>query len=320
MIVAVGRSIMKLINTENGIVQMERPTGVGLGNFDGLHIGHMALVNTLINESRLNGLESVIYTFTRHPENIMRKKLCTPLITTFEKKEELLSQTPLDCLYFDRFTEEFSRLDPRSFVKEILVDRLKVKLVVAGFNYRFGYKGQGDTDYLKELGKEFGFRVVVIPPIKAENTVVSSTSIRHYLEMGYMEKVFKMLGRHFSISGKVVSGKQIGRTIGFPTANILPESYLVLPLKGVYITKTLLDGKFYPSMTNIGYNPTFEALLRPTVETYLLDFDEDIYNRKIEVFFLERLRDETKFSSKEELIDQMNKDRLKVREFYGLAK
>lgn len=309
---------MKVINTESGIVYMNKPTGVGLGNFDGLHIGHMALVNTLISESKLNGLESIIYTFTRHPENIMRKKLCTPLITTFEMKSELLSQTALDILYFDQFTEEFSRLDPRSFVKEILVDRLKIKLAVAGFNYRFGYKGEGDTEYLKELGKEFGFKVVVIPPIKADNSIVSSTSIRHALEKGDMEKAFKMLGRHYSIAGRVVSGKKIGRTIGFPTANLMPDEYLALPLKGVYTTKTYYNGKFYPSMTNVGFNPTFEALVKPSVETFLLDFDEDLYGKKIEVFFFDRLRGEVKFSSKEGLISQLTNDTSKVREFYGL--
>jgi len=309
---------MKVINTENGIVHMKTPTGVGLGNFDGLHIGHMALVNTLINESKLNGLKSIIYTFTRHTENIMRKKLCTPLITTFEMKKELLSRTPLDILYFDQFTEDFSRLDPRSFVKEILVDRLNIKLAVAGFNYHFGYKGQGDTDYLKKLGEEFGFKVVVIPPIKTENTVVSSTSIRRSLENGDMDKVFEMLGRHYSLAGNVISGKKIGRTIGFPTANLMPEEYLALPLKGVYTTKTLFNGKFYPSMTNVGFNPTFEALLKPSVETHLLDFDEDLYNKRIEVFFIERIRGEVKFSSKEELIHQLTNDISKVREFYGL--
>ena len=135
-----------------------------------------------------------------------------------------------------------------------------------------------------------------------------------------MDKVFKMLGRHFSISGEVVCGRQIGRTIGFPTANILPDEYLMLPSRGVYASKTLLEGRFYPSVTNVGYNPTFEALLRPTVETYILDFDKDIYHKEIEVFFIDKLRDEMKFSSKEELIDQMKDDTLKVRKYYDMEK
>lgn len=309
---------MKVIKADKNFINMERPTGVGLGNFDGLHVGHMALINTLISESKLAGLDSVVYTFTKHPENIMRKKLFTPLITTVNKKAELLSETPLNFLYLDQFTEEFSRLDAKSFVKEVLVKKLKAKLVVAGFNYRFGFKGQGDTNLLKSLGQEFGFKVIIIPPIKTDNDIISSTSIRNSLGKGKMDSVFKMLGRHYSITGEVVGGKRIGNTIGFPTANILPEEYLILPQMGVYITKTLLDGQFYPSMTNVGVNPTFTQLPRPTVETYILDFDEDIYGKKIEVFFIDRLRGEKKFNSKDELVEQMQIDKKKVRDYYGL--
>ena len=141
-------------------------TGVGLGNFDGLHIGHMALINTLIREAQLNNLCSVVYTFRRHPENILRKKLITPLLLTEQKKIELLSEINLDCLYFDDFNEEFSRLSPEDFVKRVLIDKLNIKLAVVGYDYRFGYMGQGDVEFLKELGKKYGFRVVVIPPIK----------------------------------------------------------------------------------------------------------------------------------------------------------
>lgn len=309
---------MDVIYGAQNEIKIKGPSGVGLGNFDGLHIGHMALINTLISESKILNLDSIIYTFRKHPENIMRKKLFTPLITTVKKKIELLGQTPLNFLYFDEFTEEFSRLSPEAFVKNILIDMLKAKLVVTGFNYRFGYKGQGDVDLLKKLGDSMGFKVVVIPPIKTDNDVVSSTSIRNNLSKGNMAKVFKMLGRHYSITGEVVGGRRIGNTIGFPTANILPEEYLILPLSGVYITRTLLDGKFYYSVTNIGVNPTFEALKRATVETHILNFDEDIYGKNIEVFFMSRLRGEKKFKDKEELVEQMKEDTQKAREFFGI--
>lgn len=309
---------MEVIYGAHTAIQINKPMGVGLGNFDGLHIGHMALVNTLINESKLNGLGSMVYTFRKHPENIMRKKLFTPLITTVNKKIELLGQTALHYVYFDEFTEEFSRLEPEEFVKKVLVDKLRAKLVVTGFNYRFGYKGQGDVNLLKKFGETYGFRAVMIPPIKTDNDVVSSTSIRNYLTKGSMKQVFKMLGRHYSITGEVVGGRRIGNTIGFPTANILPEEYLILPASGVYITKTLLDGRFYHSVTNVGVNPTFEALKRATVETYILDFDEDIYGKNIEVFFMERVRGEKKFKSKDELVAQMKKDVTATREFYGI--
>lgn len=311
---------MKVIYYKDGNKTIEGPTGVGLGNFDGLHIGHMALVNTLIAESRLYGFHSMIYTFTKHPENILRKKLITPLLTTERKKIELLEETSLDFLYFDEFTESFSRMKPEAFVRDILVDRLKIKLAVAGFDYRFGYKGEGDTELLKKLGKLYNFKVVIIPPIKIDNEIVSSTLIRNCVAKGDMEKVFRLLGRHYSITGEVQSGKRIGSRIGFPTANIHPENYLILPRNGVYITKTLMNGKLFPSVTNIGNNPTFNGHNPISIETHILDFDDDIYKKEIEVFFISRIRGEKKFKSKDELVKQIREDIAATRSFFGLEK
>ncbi len=298
---------------------MKGPMGVGLGNFDGLHIGHMALINTLLSESQLNNLGSLVYTFTKHPENIMRKRLFTPLITTVNKKIDILKHTRLDYLYFDEFTEEFSRLEPEEFVKKILVKKLNARLVVAGFNYRFGYKGQGDMELLKRLGTLYGFKVITIPPIKTDDDIVSSTAIRQGLAAGDIERVFKMLGRHYSITGEIVGGRHIGNTIGFPTANILPEEYLILPKAGTYITKTMLNEKLYQSVTNIGVNPTFGDLKRSCVETHLLDFADNIYGQNIEVFFLKRLRGERKFKTRDELVKQIGKDIIKTREYFQLT-
>ena len=306
---------MDVIYAKNENKVFERPTGVGLGNFDGLHIGHMALINTLIKEAKLNGLESVVYTFTKHPENILRKKLFTPLITTEAKKMELLGETSLETLYFDEFDEDFSRMPPEDFVKKVLVDRLKMKLAVAGFDYKFGYKGQGDVELLQSLGKKYNFRVIVIPPIKINKEIVSSTKIRNYIAAGNMDQVFHLLGRHYSITAEVVSGRRVGNTIGFPTANIHPENYLILPQNGVYITKTLLRDQLYCSMTNIGFNPTFENLTRLTVETHLMDFQGDIYGQRIEVFFLQKIRDEKKFNGIDELVEQIKKDMKTTREY-----
>lgn len=293
-------------------------SGVGLGNFDGLHIGHMALINTLIRESRLNGLCSTVYTFTKHPENILRKKLITPLLLTEQKKIDLLSEISLDCLYFDQFNEKFSRLTPEEFVRDVLVKRLKMKLAVAGYDYRFGFKGQGDIPFLKELGKKYGFRVIVIPAIKCDNEIISSTRIRECVIKGELETAYKLLGRNYSITAEVVSGRRVGNTIGFPTANIHPERFLVLPANGVYITKTQLDGRLYNSMTNVGYNPTFEDIKQKTVETHILDFNQDIYGKKIEVFFLRKIRDEKKFASVELLIEQISKDMKVTKEYLGI--
>jgi len=307
---------MKVIYAEKSSEKIYGPTGVGLGNFDGLHIGHMALVNTLLSESRFYELDSVVYTFSKHPENILRKKLITPLLTTESKKIQLLNETSLDYLYFEEFDERFSRLQPEEFVKNILVDKLNVKLAVAGFDYRFGYKGQGDTELLKAFGEKLGFKVIIIPPVKMDNEVISSTLIRDQVKKGNMEKVFKLLGRHYSVTGKVQNGKQRGSKLGFPTANLHPEVYLILPHDGVYVTKTMIDGTLYNSITNIGRNPTFEEDGQVRVETHVLDFKKDIYGNCIEVFFISKVRGEKRFKNKDELLKQVKKDINVAREYF----
>jgi riboflavin kinase / FMN adenylyltransferase len=307
---------MQVIYSNDSKNYFDSKTGVGLGNFDGLHIGHMALINTLIRECQLNGLSSIVYTFTKHPENILRKKLITPLLLTEQKKVALLGEISLDYLYFDEFNEEFSRLSPEEFVKEVLINKLHIKLAVVGYDYKFGYKGQGEIPLLKELGKKYGFKVIVISAIKCDNQVISSTKIREYIINGELDMSYKLLGRNYSITAEVVSGRRIGNTIGFPTANIHPERFLVLPANGVYITKTLLDGKLYNSMTNVGYNPTFEDVKEKTVETHIIDFNQDIYGKKIEVFFLKKIRNEKKFESVACLVEQIVKDMLETKEYF----
>ncbi len=309
---------MKAIYGADNVKFAQRSTAVGLGNFDGLHVGHMALVNTLISEARLNGLETMIYTFTKHPENILRKKLFTPLLTTVGKKIQLLSETALNYTYFDEFDEIFSRMKPESFVKDVLLDKLGAKLLVAGFDYRFGYMGQGNVDLLKELGKKYNFKLVIIPPIKIDKEIVSSTLIRDLVSKGDMENVFRLLGRHYSITGEVLDGRRVGRRIGFPTANLQPEEYLIMPHRGVYITKTLYNGDCYSSLTNIGLNPTFGDVARITAETHILNFDKDIYKSSIEVFFMAKLRNEKKFKNGDELAEQIKRDILTAKEYFDL--
>lgn len=307
---------MKVIYSEANEITRLVNTGIGLGNFDGLHIGHMALINTLVSECRLSGLNSVVYTFDRHPENIIRKKLFTPMLTSNSKKIELLGETKLDYLYFDNFDENFSRMAPEDFVKNILVECLDMKLAVAGFDYRFGFNGEGSVELLKELGKKYQFSVLIIPPVKVNDNIAGSTAIRKLVAKGDMENVFKMLGRHYSITGTVMPGRHIGTTLGFPTANIMAEPHLSIPHNGVYITRTLLDGKIFNSLTNIGMNPTFEGLSNISVETHILDFGQDIYNKHIEVFFLSKIRSERKFSSVSVLVEQIKKDVKKARSYF----
>ncbi len=291
-------------------------SGVGLGNFDGLHTGHMALINTLINECKLKQYNSIIYTFSKHPEHIFRKKLLTPLIITNEHKTDILRDTSLNYLCFEEFDEEYSRIEAEDFVKNILVDKLHAKLVVVGFNYRFGYKGRGNPQLLKALGKKYGFKVIEIPPVKVGDEIVSSTLIRKYISEGNASKVFQLMGRHFSVPGNVVKGKQIGGELGFPTANIIPEPYLVMPRTGVYITRTMIDNCWYNSITNVGKCPTVKNQNFINLETHIIDFNSNIYGQKIEVFFMEKLRNEIKFNSKDTLVEQIKKDVIVAKEYF----
>lgn len=210
-------------------------------------------------------------------------------------------------------------MSPEEFVVNILKNKLNIKLAVAGHDYRFGYKGEGDIPLLKEFGKKYGFKVVVIPPITCDGEIISSTSIRQSIISGNLETAYKLLGRNYSIIAEVVNGRRVGNTIGFPTANIHPEKFLVLPHNGVYITKTLLNGKLYNSMTNVGYNPTFEDVKQITVETHIMDFNQDIYGKKIEVFFLKKIRDEKKFNNVEELVNQITKDMKIARDYLSIV-
>lgn len=294
---------------ENGFTfEDSRCCGVGLGSFDGLHRGHMALINTLLSECHIHDLHSVIYTFKKHPKHILRKKLFTPLLMTTEHKAKVLEKTGIDALFFQEFDEEFSRMTPESFIENILCKKLRAKLVVVGFNYRFGYMGKGDTLLLKKMGKKYGFEVIVIPPVQIRGEVVSSTSIRQCIMKGQMEKAFELLGKHFSIPGKVIHGRKQGRTMGFPTANMLPEDYLVMPACGVYITRTLYQDHWYSSVTNIGKCPTVTDIDKITLETHMIGFTDELYGENIEVFFLKKLRNERKFETREDLIKQIKRD------------
>lgn len=308
---------MKVIygSKDNGV--FERPMGIWLGNFDGLHIGHMALINTVIREAKLNDLDSMIYTFMKHPENILRKKLFTPQLTTVSKKIELLSETALEAVYLDEFDEEFSRMKPEHFIEQVLVGKLNMKLAVAGFDYRFGFRGQGDVHLLRKLGEKLGYQVIIIDPIKIGDSVVSSTLIRHHVAKGDMDTVFKLLGRHYSIAAEVKTGRKVGSRLGFPTANIHPEEYMALPNYGVYVTKTLIEGRLYESVTNIGIKPTFKDAGSLTVETHILDFNQNLYDQWIEVYFLHKIRGEKKFKDIGELKHQIDEDVAYTRKYFG---
>jgi len=305
-----------LSQNPSGSERFSEPLGIGLGNFDGLHIGHMVLINTLIDECKFNGIKSMLYTFRQHPDDIVRKNLLTSIITDTQKKVEILGESHLDYLFLDEFDENFSHMEPDAFIKEILVGRFGVRLAVAGFDYSFGYKGRGGVEMLKNYGKMLGFKVIIIPSVRLGHEVVSSTLIRQYVKAGNMQKVCRMLGRHFSISGPVVKGAGNGKKMGIPTANIKPSSEMLIPAEGVYITRTEVGGLIYPSITNVGKNPTFN-FMDISIETYIFDFSKDIYNSMIEIFFEKRIRGEVKFDSAQLLMERINKDIASARRYFS---
>jgi riboflavin kinase/FMN adenylyltransferase len=307
---------MKVVYGRHNMDSFQKATGVGLGNFDGLHLGHMGLVNALIDESKKNCLSSVVYTFSRHPYNILKKENFTPILSTIEKKKELLGNTSLDYICIDEFDEKFSKMSPEEFVKKILIDTLKAKLAVVGFDYRFGYMGRGDAYMLRELGEKYNLRVKIIPSIKVDDEVISSTLIRAYITEGNMEKVTKLLGRYYSIKGTVKEGRRVGSQLGFPTANIYPVNNLALPKYGVYITKTFIADRCYESITNVGRAPTFGQHEKISIETYVFDFEQNLYNTEIEIFFISHLREEKKFNGVEELVAQVKEDILEVKKYF----
>lgn len=298
---------MRVIRTDSEIY-LKKPCGIGLGNFDGLHMGHMMLVETLIHECKIEGISSLLYTFETHPENILRKKLLSHIITSNDKKMEILKSAGLDAVYLQDFDEDFSRFSANDFVREILINKFGIRLAVVGENYRFGYKGEGNIELLMSLGREYGFRVRKLPLLCLDQEVVSSTNVRKFLDKGNVRGVADFLGRYFSISGIVVTGKQIGAKIGFPTANLNPGHIQAVPKTGVYASKTFYNGRFYNSITNVGYNPTFGDNENITVETNLFNFDENLYGRELEVYFIERIRGEKKFDSVEDLKKQIKAD------------
>ncbi|WP_294351789.1 bifunctional riboflavin kinase/FAD synthetase [uncultured Clostridium sp.] len=280
---------------------------IALGNFDGLHKGHLTLIDKVIDLAKENKGKSIIYTFENHPKTLIDSNAKINLLLDNNNKEELLKNRNVDIVYLEKFTEEFMKKSPEDFIAYI-VEKFKIKGIVVGFNYRFGYKNMGDTNLLKELSSKYNFEVFIMEPCKLKDKVISSTRIRKELLEGNIEDSNKMLTRPYFLEGKVVSGKQIGRTIGFPTANLEYSKFALLPKEGVYYTNIMWNDKIFKGITSVGNNPTVNGK-NITVETFILEFNKDIYGDTIKVFFLKKIRDNKKFNSLEELKTQLSKDK-----------
>lgn len=279
---------------------------VALGNFDGIHRGHRYLIEDNINKANKYNLEPSILLFKNHTRLTINKNNI-PILTSNEQKFKILEDMGIRIVYILDFDENVMKLNGEEFVKDIIVNKLKAKLVTVGFDYRFGHKASGDSKYLKKLGEKYNFKTNIIEPIYIDGQVISSTKIRNFISSGNIKKANEFLGHYYSIIGNVVSGSSRGRKLGYPTANIELINNHIVPKPGVYKSISLLNGEEFISLTNIGYNPTFNGKTLK-IENHILDFNRNIYGEILEVQFLDFIREDIKFNTAEELIEQMNKD------------
>ena len=284
---------------------------VSLGNFDGVHLGHQAIIRQVVQDARTNNGTALVLTFYPHPLSVLRPAQSLPLILSLREKLLRLQQSGIDAVLLQHFTRPFSLLSAEDFIQRYLVTALGVKKVIVGHNVSFGYKRTGDARVLESYGQKYGFSVQVVGPVLVDGREVSSTEIRATLIRGDLREVSRLLGRPYAVSGRVVKGFQRGRGIGFPTANLLPKGDLLLP-NGVYAVRCELNDQRVLGVANVGMNPTFGNNVR-TIETHLFDFSADIYGKRLRVSFIERLRGEQKFSSLDALKRQIGVDAERAR-------
>ncbi|MGI6206532.1 MAG: bifunctional riboflavin kinase/FAD synthetase [Anaerovoracaceae bacterium] len=294
---------------------IQEPTVVAMGNFDGIHRGHRALIQQAVEDAHAAGVKSTVFTFSENPRNILAGHTVVRNIVYPEDKIELIRELGVDYLVSVPFNESLMKQLPDDFVKDILVGKFNVTETVCGFNFTYGYKAGGNAETLKAAGKELGFSAKVIPAITDGDDTISSTLIRQKIAEGDVERAAQLLGRNYSIKGTVVHGNEIGRTIGFPTCNITVDETMITPANGVYFSYCHVDGKRYCSVTNVGNKPTIGTYDK-NIETNILDFDRDIYGQTVTVEFLKRRRMERKFSGIEELQSEINKDKAAARNYH----
>lgn len=289
-------------------------TAVAIGNFDGVHRGHQKMLSTLKTVANEYGVPSVVYTFLEHPVNVLKGDLFPGIIYENSEKERLIAGSNIHTLFFEDFNT-VCHLTPEEFVENILIDKLNIRIAVIGENGRFGKNGAGDAKVLEKLGKQYGFDVNVVKALEIDGEACSSSRIRNEIMSGDVEKAEKMLGRAYSLSGEVVSDKHLGRTYGYPTANIIPRKNALKLKSGVYATNVIFDGRTLPSITNVG-TTSFDDDDRRRIETHILDFSGDLYGKRITVEFLYYMRDFKNFLNTDQLKLQLDEDR-KMRKLGG---
>ncbi|NDV42526.1 bifunctional riboflavin kinase/FAD synthetase [Flagellimonas sediminis] len=286
-------------------------TIITIGTFDGVHLGHQKILERLMNNAKATNLKSTVLTFFPHPRMVLQKDVDIKLLNTLEEKKQIMETLGLDYLIIHPFTKEFSRLTATEFVEDILVDGLKAKKIIIGYDHRFGRNRNANIQDLIAFGSTLGFDVEEIPAQEIDDVSVSSTKIRNALLDGDIETANSYLSYAYMLTGTIGKGKGLGKEFGFPTANLhIEEEYKLIPKTGVYVVKSTLEGKEYFGMMNIGFNPTVDGTTK-SIEVNFFDFDGNLYGQKVQVSILHRIRDEHKFNSVEELKQQLQKDKVR---------
>lgn len=295
--------------------QNENHSVITIGTFDGVHIGHKAILKRLVAAASNDGLDSVLLTFFPHPRMVLQKDSEIKMLNTLSEKKALLEQTGLDHLVIHPFTHQFSRLTAVEYVRDILVNKLRAKKIIIGYDHRFGRNRTADINDLKEFGETYGFQVEEIDAQELNDVAVSSTKIRNALLEGDINTANNYLGYSFMITGTVVKGKGIGKTWEYPTANLQPlDNYKLIPKNGVYITQAIINGSHTFGITSIGTNPTVGGKAR-TIETFFLDTDTNLYGKELRLEFLQFIRSEATFKTVDKLKEAIRQDEQKARDF-----
>ena len=295
-----------LVEEELARISPAKDTFVTVGVFDGVHLGHKHLISQLVGKAEQENSLSIVVTFRQHPQEVLRTDIILPFLTSLTEREKLLENEGVDIIVPLTFTDEASKLSAREFIG-LLKKHLHMRGMVIGPDFALGRKREGSADALHALGRELGFSVTVVPPVVIDGEIVSSTAIRQALSAGDVHRVRRLAGRNFSLRSHVVAGAGRGVKMGFPTANLNIGPEHALPADGVYATWAGIGGENFPSMTNIGTNPTFGDNRR-VVEVYIVDYRGDLYGQELQLEFVERLREERRFGSVEELKKQVAED------------
>jgi riboflavin kinase/FMN adenylyltransferase len=307
--------IMLIFDSIHEITDLHKEVGIVLGTFDGLHVGHKRLIEAHVEACKRLGVKSVVFTYSNHPRELTNPELKSLRLIAVEEKIQRIEELGVDYLVLIEFDETLMSTEAEDFVERYLIDGMDVRLISIGFDFKFGRRAAGNAGLLKQLSEKYGYELFILDPVEIEGEKVSSSLIRKHLRHGEIREAERLLGRPYAVSGIIKKGKQLGRQLGYPTANFMISSQMTLIKPGVYVSETEYKGERYHSLTNVGYNPTFNQH-ELSIETYILNFDKEIYGEMLTVFLVDRLRDEAHFNSIQELVEVIDADVERAKRFY----